>query len=193
MAILPNQAGLDGALLAGLMQRVAEHGDRAAFARLFGLLAPRLKGHLLRLGAEDGVAEELVQDVMLTVWRRAAEFDASRAGVTTWVYAIARNRRIDRLRREQRPELDPADPLLAPGPSDSAEAGIEIAEQEHRLRLAIERLPREQADLLIMAYFEDKAHTGIAAERNLPLGTVKSRLRLALQHLRRALAEDLPR
>lgn len=183
---------LDGALLANLMRRIAAEADKAAFAQLFGIIAPKLKGYLMRLGADDGTAEELVQDVMLTIWRRAKDFDPARASVTTWVYTIARNRRIDRLRREKRPDLDPNEPLLANEPEQAADAAIELREQEARLRVALETLPKEQADLLFMAFYEDKAHTGIAIERDLPLGTVKSRLRLALQRLRKALSDDEP-
>ncbi len=181
---------LDGVLLANLMRRIAAEADKAAFAQLFGIIAPKLKGYLMRLGADDGTAEELVQDVMLTIWRRARDFDPARASVTTWVYTIARNRRIDRLRREKRPDLDPHEPLLASEPEQPADFVIEMREQEARLRVALGTLPKEQADLLFMAFYEDKAHTGIAIERDLPLGTVKSRLRLALQRLRKALSDD---
>ncbi len=181
---------LDGALLANLMRRIAAEADKSAFAQLFGIIAPKLKGYLMRLGADDGTAEELVQDVMLTIWRRARDFDPARASVTTWVYTIARNRRIDRLRREKRPDLDLHEPLLATEPEQPADFAIELREQEARLRVALGTLPKEQADLLFMAFYEDKAHTGIAIERDLPLGTVKSRLRLALQRLRKALSDD---
>jgi len=190
MALMSTDRVLDGALLAELMRRIAAEADKAAFAQLFGIIAPKLKGYLMRLGADDGTAEELVQDVMLTIWRRARDFDPARASVTTWVYTIARNRRIDRLRREKRPDLDPNEPILCNEPEQAADSAIELREQEARLRVALETLPKEQADLLFMAFYEDKAHTGIALERNLPLGTVKSRLRLALQRLRKALSDD---
>jgi len=190
MALMSTDRVLDGALLAKLMRRIANEADKTAFAQLFGIIAPKLKGYLMRLGADDGTAEELVQDVMLTIWRRARDFDPARASVTTWVYTIARNRRIDRLRREKRPDLDPNEPLLTNEPEQAADAAIELREQEARLRQALKTLPKEQADLLFMAFYEDKAHTGIAIERDLPLGTVKSRLRLALQRLRKALSDD---
>jgi len=192
MALMSTDRTRDGALLANLMRRIAGEADKAAFAQLFGIIAPKLKGYLMRLGADDGTAEELVQDVMLTIWRRARDFDPARASVTTWVYTIARNRRIDRLRREKRPDLDPHEPILANEPEQAADFAIELREQEARLRVALDTLPKEQADLLFMAFYEDKAHTGIAIERDLPLGTVKSRLRLALQRLRKALSDDDP-
>jgi len=170
--------------------RVAQLRDRAAFGQLFGYFAPRLKGYLIRLGCDAGASEELVQDVMLTVWRRAESFDAAQAGVATWIYTIARNRRIDRLRSERHPAFDPSDPLLVPDEAENAEQGIETAEREHSLRSAIMRLPKEQARLLQMAFFEDQPHSGIAATTRLPLGTVKSRIRLALARLRRELGSD---
>ncbi len=170
--------------LTDLMARIAGARDRAAFAALFSALAPRVKGYLVRMGSDDGTAEEITQDVMLTVWHQADRFDPNRAGLTTWIYTIARNRRIDRLRREQRVEFDAADPLLVADPTPSADWGIENAQEERRLRQAIDALPREQADLLLMSYYEDVTHQGIAEARNLPLGTVKSRIRLALERLR---------
>lgn len=182
-------ATIEARELAQWLSDVAQFQDRAAFAKLFGHFAPRLKGYLIRLGSDAGMAEELVQDVMLTVWRRADSFDAAQAGVATWIYTIARNRRIDRLRRERHPVVDPDDPLLV-AETENPERGIENAEREHSLRRAIGRLPKEQAELLHMAFFEDQPHSGIARMTRLPLGTVKSRIRLALARLRRELAPD---
>jgi RNA polymerase sigma-70 factor (ECF subfamily) len=190
MSTVSSPATTEAKQLALWLGRVAELRDRAAFAQLFGHFAPRLKGYLVRLGCEAGTAEELVQDVMLTVWRRAESFDAAQAGVSTWIYTIARNRRIDRLRSESHPTIDPDDPLLVPDEAENAEQGIETAEREHSLRCAIGRLPKEQAELLHMAFFEDRPHSGIAAATQLPLGTVKSRIRLALARLRRELGPD---
>ncbi|HEV2677029.1 MAG TPA: sigma-70 family RNA polymerase sigma factor [Aliidongia sp.] len=176
--------------LALWLGRVAGTRDRAAFAQLFGHFAPRLKGYLVRLGCDAGTAEELVQDVMLTVWRRADSFDPTQAGAATWIYTIARNRRIDRLRRERHPVVDPTDPLLVPDPGENAEQGIETAEREHSLLGAIGRLPKEQAELVQMAFFEDRPHSRIAEATRLPLGTVKSRIRLALARLKRELGQE---
>jgi RNA polymerase sigma factor (sigma-70 family) len=170
-----------------LVVRVARDQDRVAFAALFDHFAPRVKGYLMRLGADDGAAEELAQEVMLAVWRRAASFNPALASVGTWVFTIARNKRIDRLRRERRPEIAPDDPALAPDPVVSADVALDAAETAVRLRAAIGSLPEEQALLLRMAYFEDKSHNVIATETRLPLGTVKSRIRLALGRLRTAL------
>lgn len=167
-----------------LIARVARQQDRAAFAALFDHFAPRVKSYLMRLGADDATAEELAQEVMLAVWRRAASFNAALASVGTWIFTIARNKRIDRLRRERRPELDPDDPDLAPVQAVDADHALDIARAGDKLRAAIADLPAEQASLLAMAFFEDKSHRAIAAETRLPLGTVKSRIRLALGRLR---------
>lgn len=170
-----------------LMAAIAERRDRAAFVRLFELFGPRVKAYLIRQGAERATAEDLVQDVMLTVWRRAAQFDRSKATVSTWVFTIARNRRIDGLRRTSRPEIDPEDPALVRQPDAPADQVVDAAQRSERLHAAVAQLPEEQAVLLRLAYFDDKSHSVIAEELDLPLGTVKSRLRLAISKLRSAL------
>jgi RNA polymerase sigma factor (sigma-70 family) len=165
---------------------VASDGDRAAFARIFAFYGPRVKAYLRRLGAEDAAAEDLTQDVMLTIWRRAGQFDRTRAALGTWVYTIARNKRIDALRRERRPDYDPEDPALV-AEIDPAPRGDQVAEAEQARRVvmaAVAQLPAEQAELLRIFYFEEKPHSQIAEELGLPLGTVKSRLRLAMAKLR---------
>jgi RNA polymerase sigma-70 factor (ECF subfamily) len=124
---------------------------------------------------------------MLTVWRRAAQFDRNKAAVSTWVFTIARNRRIDTLRRARRPEIDPEDPALVREPDDPADRVVEAAQRRESLHAAVAELPEDQAKLLRLAYFEDKSHSVIAEELALPLGTVKSRLRLAMGKLRAAL------
>ncbi len=174
-----------GALLAA----VAERRDRAAFAYLFDHYAPRLKAFLMRQGVEASAAEELVQETMLTVWRRAETFDPKQAAVATWIFTIARNKRIDRLRRENKPDLDPHEPLFH-HEVPSADQVVDQQQQGERLRRAIADLPQEQADIVRMAYFGDMVHTTIAAQTGIALGTVKSRLRLAMKRLRRALEEE---
>jgi len=172
------------------MLAVAAQRDKAAFADLFSYFAPRLKAYLMRLGSDAGLAEELAQEAMIMVWRRAATFDSSQASVGTWVFTIARNKRIDALRRQRRPDLDPADPLLLPEPAEPADQRIAALQRQERVRRALTSLPPEQVEVVKMAYFEDKAHGTIAEETDLPLGTVKSRLRLALARLRKALHEE---
>ncbi len=181
----------DPARLSSLVIAVGESRDRAAFAELFDHFAPRIKAYLLKQGAEAAQAEELAQEAMIMVWRRAESFDPAKSAASTWIFTIARNKRIDALRRERRPDYDPEDPTLppalVPAAPATAERAAEMTQQAARLAEAIRALPEEQAELVRMAYFEDKAHGQIASETQLPLGTVKSRLRLALGRLRKAL------
>ena len=170
------------------VEAVAERRDRVAFGRVFAHYGPRVKAYLRRLGASNAVAEDLTQEVMLTVWRRAGQFDRTRAALSTWVYTIARNRRIDALRRERRPDYDLDDPALVD--DEAAPRGDPFAETEQARRAvmqAVAKLPPEQEQLLRIFFFEEKSHSLIADEFGLPLGTVKSRLRLALVKLRHML------
>lgn len=172
-----------------LMERVALHQDRQAFGELFSYYGPRVKAYLLRLGADDALAEELAQEVMVTVWRKAALFDRTQASVSTWLFRIARNRRIDAIRRTKRPELDPNDPLLLPSAPPAADDTLSAMDVERRVRAAMVDLPDEQKDLLKAAFYDGLSHREIAERSGTPLGTVKSRLRLAFQKLRGRLEE----
>jgi RNA polymerase sigma-70 factor (ECF subfamily) len=172
-----------------LMAAIAERRDRDAFAQLYAHFTPRLKAYLMRQGTDDGLAEEVAQEAMLTVWHRAGSFDPAKAGVSTWIFTIARNKRIDRLRRERFPEVDPNDPALVPLSPALADSELVRVQDEVRLRQALRALPPEQAELLNLAFFQDKSHSTIADQCSLPLGTVKSRIRLALQRLRNDLKD----
>jgi RNA polymerase sigma-70 factor (ECF subfamily) len=174
--------------MSGLIVAIAERGDREAFAALFNHFAPRVKSYLLRLGAGGEAAEELAQETLLTVWRRASAFDPRRAAASTWIFTIARNLRIDVLRRERRgvPAEDPSDAPPDPTPADQA---LSALQDEARISAALTTLPAEQAQVIRLAFFSDKPHSEIAADLSLPLGTVKSRLRLAMMRLRALLAE----
>jgi RNA polymerase sigma factor (sigma-70 family) len=167
---------------AHLLQQVRDDADKAAFARLFRHFAPRVKAFLKKSGASDALAEECAQDVMATLWQKAHLFDPARASVSTWVFTIARNRRIDALRKSRRPEPEdlPWGPEAEP---DQAEA-LEIQQETIRLGEALAQLPEKQRALIERAYFGDLSHSEIAAETGLPLGTIKSRIRLALERLR---------
>ena len=177
---------------ASWIQAIATSQDRAAFAELFQFYAPRLRAYLSRGGLSDGSIEEVVQDVMLTVWRRAEQYRPERAAVSTWIFTIARNRRIDRLRRTMRPEPEPDIPGVAPAsvpaPDDSAAASA----RAEKLRAAMATLPEEQAGILRRMYFDGSSQRTIARELDLPVGTVKSRVRLAMKHLRTVLDEETP-
>jgi len=179
--------GQDAASLNALLIRVGEARDRAAFEMLFRHFAPRIKAYLLRLGAGAAAAEDLAQEAMLAIWRKAAMFDPAKASAATWIFTIARNLRIDALRRERRPEFDPNDPAFVPEAEPAADAGMVRADEDARLREAITLLSPEQAKVVELSFFADKPHSLIAQELGLPLGTVKSRLRLAMTHIRTAL------
>ena len=171
-----------------LLGRVAREQDRAAFAALFGHFAPRVKAYLLRLGAPGPLAEDLAQEALLSLWRKAHLFDPAKASAATWLFTIARNLRIDAIRREKRPELEPEDFL--PQPEAAADDGLALADEENRLRAALKHLPADQSQVVELSFFADKPHSEIAQQLGIPLGTVKSRLRLALARLKRALGED---
>jgi RNA polymerase sigma factor (sigma-70 family) len=176
--------------LDALLVAVGAQQDRAAFKQLFAYFAPRVKAFLRQSGSDAGQAEEITQEVMVTIWRRATLFDQSQASASTWIFTIARNKRIDALRRQRRPQIDFNDPAFVPDPVERADRILESNEDAKRVRDAIDELPEEQKDLLRMAFFEDKAHSEIAALRALPLGTVKSRIRLAMTRLRKRLKDE---
>lgn len=178
---------LDREAQAALIGAIAARADRTAFATLFRHFAPKVKGYLVKLGADRGQAEELTQEVMLTVWRKAAQYDRAQASAATWIFTIARNRRIDALRRERRPELDPTDPMLVPDEPIAADDRLDALEREARVARAIKALPKEQAGLVHEAFYLAKSHSQISEETKIPLGTVKSRLRLAFGRLRKAI------
>ncbi len=173
----------DAAALRDLLVAVGKHKDRAAFAELFDYFAPRIKSFLMKGGAAPDQADELAQETMITIWQKAESFDPSRANASTWIFTIARNKRIDALRRQARPETD-ADEANLVDEDPLASESIAQAEETDIMAHALEALPKEQADLLYKSFFEDKTHADIAKETNLPLGTVKSRIRIALDKLR---------
>lgn len=176
--------GTERDLFAELMERIASHGDRAAYATLFDHYAPRVKGYLAGLGLEPARAEDLTQEVMVAVWRKADSFDRRKATVSTWIFRIARNRRIDLFRRERTATLDPDDPQLSPDALPLPDAGLESAERESQVAAALADLPPEQREMVRAAFYEDLTHSEIAERFGLALGTVKSRLRLAFEKLR---------
>lgn len=163
---------------------VAERRDRTAFEALFRYYAPRLKGALLRQGASAQEAEEVMQEAMVMVWRKAEQYDPAKASPSTWIYTIARNKRIDMIRRVQRPEIDPDDPYFAQEPEANGEEAYSVGERSRIIRDYIETLPEEQLLLVRKAFYEDMTHQAIATELGIPLGTVKSRLRAAMSRMR---------
>lgn len=165
------------------MNRIRLDRDQVAFEMIFNHFAPRVKAFLMKSGASAALAEECTQDVMATLWQKSHLFDPAKASVATWIFTIARNRRIDALRKDRRPEPEelPWGPEAEP---DQAEA-LEMQQDAEQLGNAIKQLPEKQRNLIERAYYGDLSHSEIAAETGLPLGTIKSRIRLALDRLRR--------
>jgi RNA polymerase sigma-70 factor (ECF subfamily) len=143
----------------------------------------------MRLGTDAALAEEIVQDVMSTLWRKAALFDPSKSSLSTWLYRIARNRRIDIARRE-RGDFDPDEPMLQPAAAPDLDQLVDIQQREEAVRAVLTSLPPEQLDLVKLAFFEGLSHSQISETTGLPLGTVKSRIRLAFTRLRRMLEAE---
>jgi len=186
MTMRKDDATLSATECRQLLAAVATARDRDAFSALFDFYAPRLKSFMMRSGMAASVAEDIAQETMLLIWKKASYFDPSRAGVSTWIFTIARNVRIDRLRREGRPAavasaFDPSDEPDAP---ISGEAVAMASERDERVRTALTILPDEQAEILRLSFFGDKPQSEIASELGIPLGTVKSRVRLAFARLR---------
>ena len=169
------------------MLAVRDRRDRAAFAELFDHFAPRLKGFIMRSGTPSGQAEEIVQEVMLTVWSKAAQFDPQRAQVSAWIYQIARNRQIDLIRKERRPV--PEDWEMNPGTEDDPGMILEVDQEVGRLKLALAQLNASQREMIEKAYMGELSHQAISTLTGLPLGTIKSRIRLGLERLRRELKD----
>lgn len=167
---------------AQVIARIRDKRDRAAFQRLFSHFAPRVKAFLMKSGTDASLAEECAQEVMATLWQKAHMFDPSRASAATWIFTIARNRRIDAIRKQRRPEPEdlPWGPEQEPDQADA----LALQQESEKLGAAIAQLPGKQKDLIEKAYFGDLTHSEIAEETGLPLGTIKSRIRLALDRLR---------
>jgi RNA polymerase sigma-70 factor (ECF subfamily) len=175
---------------ADLIEAIASRQDRAAFAALFRHFAPRVKAFVIRGGTDAETAQEVAQEALVMVWRKAASFDRSRASAATWIYTIARNKRIDLLRRSARP-IDTEDWLVVYAPEDEdADKSVLAGQTYTRVKELLGGLSADQLVVIRKAFFEDKTHTVIAEELKLPLGTVKSRIRLALGRLREALEKD---
>jgi RNA polymerase sigma-70 factor (ECF subfamily) len=172
------------------VQRIATQQDRAALAALFNLFGPRVKSMMLKLGAGEALAEDLVQETFLTVWRKAALYSSQRGAASTWIFTIARNLRIDQLRRQSNRPYEDLEKVTL---ESDAPLGSMLVEQNQvvaRVTAALETLSAEQRDVIRLSFIHDMPHAQIAETTGIPLGTVKSRLRLAYERLR-PLLEDL--
>jgi len=178
-----------GPELDDLLTAVGAHRDDEAFTALFDHFRPRVHAQMLRLGLAPFAAADVTQDVMETIWRKAHLFDRRKSAAATWVFRIAYNRCIDVGRRSREHRYADADLFAIPDPAAGSDAGIATAQQEEHVRAALDALPREQFKMVQLAFFEGLSHATIAARTNLPIGTVKSRLRLAFSRLRRVLQD----
>src|SRR5262245_52693707 len=177
-------------IMADLLRRIAERADPAAFRELYEAYGPRVKAYMMRRGADAGTAEDLAQETLLTVWRKAALYADERGSMTTWVFTIARNLRIDRLRREMPFQELPEWRLAEPSSEAQPDEVLAEKERQERVRAALAELPEDQREVVQLSFLEGLSHSEIAERLALPLGTVKSRMRIAYQKVRTAL-EDL--
>lgn len=175
---------------AALARAVATSRDQTAFTELFDHFAPRLKSYLRRLSLDDGQAEEITQEVMMVLWHKASLFDPAKSSLATWLFRVARNRRIDLARRDKSGLIDPDDPILQPEEPERADDILDAEQRDARIREALQDLPEEQLDLVRRAFYLGQSHSQISEESGLPLGTVKSRIRLAFTRLRKVLDSD---
>ncbi len=172
-----------------LLLRVAGDADRDAFNALFLFFAPRIKSYLMKIGAAADLADDLAQEAMLRVWRRAKLFDPAKASASTWIFTIARNLRIDAARRAAKPDLDPNEPALLPDHEPEPDQLIDRSSRDEKIRAAFSALPPAQYEVVKLHFIDDLAHSEIAERLSLPLGTVKSRLRLAFEKIRKELGD----
>jgi RNA polymerase sigma factor (sigma-70 family) len=171
-------------LLAESMTRVALMRDRAAFENVFRHFAPRVKTYCMRLGADASLAEEITQETMVSVWSNADQFDLAKANVSTWIFTIARNLSIDRFRKSRRPQFDPGDPAFIPDDPAGPDEMLERDEMNDRVRDVLKALSPSERDVIMLSYYQNFSHSKIAKQLDVPLGTVKSRIRLAFGKIR---------
>ncbi|MEH6525210.1 MAG: sigma-70 family RNA polymerase sigma factor [Sneathiella sp.] len=171
------------------LMAIAASQDQGAYRRLFHEITPRLKSFLMGQGTVEPVAEEILQETMLKVWQKARQFDGSKASASTWIYTIARNAKIDRFRKEARPMPDPNDPSYIQDPPETGEQSVAKKQESNHIREAIATLPSDQLRIITMSFYEEKSHAEISEELELPLGTVKSRIRLAFGKIRNELKD----
>ncbi|MFA5949660.1 MAG: sigma-70 family RNA polymerase sigma factor [Hyphomicrobium sp.] len=176
--------------MADLLQRVAASGDVEAFRKLFQTYAPRVKSYMMRQGTDPNTAEELAQETLLTVWRKAGLYSGEKGSATTWIFTIARNLRIDRLRREVAWQPLPEDHNEKASDDPAPDEELSDRERRDRVQAILGELPQDQSEVVMLSYIEGLSHSEIAERLGLPLGTVKSRMRLAYQKIRDGL-EDL--
>lgn len=165
-------------------------GDREAFALFFDRHAPRALGLLIKLLRSRSDADDVLQDTFCSVWSKAGEYNAQRGSPIAWVLLIARSRAIDHLRRRRRDGSSEAAPVERVA-EDCGARRVEEHESHSNARRALTLLPEEQRSLIELAFYGGLTHEQIAATRSIPLGTVKTRIRLGMKRLREALAGEV--
>jgi RNA polymerase sigma-70 factor, ECF subfamily len=173
--------------LSGCIVRIAATQDEAAFETMFRHFAPRLKSYFTKLGGDSTTAEEITQETMVSVWKNAGRFDPTKASASTWIFTIARNLSIDRFRQARRPSFDPNDPAFIPEDEAPPDRQLERAEAEQKVREVMTSLSPNEQSVLMLSFYENRSHAEISKRLGLPVGTVKSRIRLAFGKLRAAL------
>ncbi len=176
-------------VLKSCMTAVALKRDPDAFETLFRYYGPKIRAYMLKRDGNRQSAEELMQETMVMIWNKAVQFDPARGNLSSWIFTIARNVRIDAFRRNNRPEFDPNDPAFVPDEVMPADQVLEADQQAQTLRYALTKLPPDQAELLRLSFYDELSHSTIARLLQLPLGTVKSRIRLAFSRLRDLLGD----
>jgi RNA polymerase sigma-70 factor (ECF subfamily) len=184
---VPGDARSKAAELAESISQVANQRSEAAFSALFRYFAPRIKSYCLRLGVDASGAEEITQEAMVSIWRNAGQFDPAKASPSTWIFTIARNLTIDRFRKGRRPEFDPADPSLVPDEQPSPDRLVEQSEIQERVWRIMESLSLNERNVLMLSFYENLSHGEISKQLSIPIGTVKSRIRLAFAKIRSTL------
>ena len=177
--------------LRSLISRVSQNRDRQAFSELFDHFAPRLKSFMMRKNASAELAEDLVQEAMIAVWTKAQSYEPTKGAVSTWVFTIARNLRIDRFRRDGNMPLTELGDYDEPSEAPEGEELLGRKQEDSLVARALESIPQEQREILLLSFVEDMPQSEIASKLAIPLGTVKSRMRLAYGHLRRLLETGL--
>jgi len=170
--------------LSNYLKDIGENQDKSAFSSIFKYFAPRLKSFFIKLGCSDSQAEEIIQEVMIAVWTKSSTYDRAKSSVSTWIYTIAKNKRIDKIRKEKRHNTVESDDSLEIPVASKQEENLLSTEVNEKIHHSLQFLPEEQAELLKLSYFYEKTHSDIARDLSLPLGTVKSRIRLALSKMK---------
>jgi len=174
---------------AGVIGQIALRGDRDAFRKLFDFFVPRIKSYLMRTGSAEAEADEIAQEVMIVLWRKADTFDPATSGAVAWIFTIARNLRIDAVRKGRRTErvLQNIEAEYRPEPIEGTDVAFSRNQEAGHVEHALRRLPAQQSEIIRLSFLEERPHSEIAALLGIPLGTVKSRIRLAMNRLRELL------